>query len=74
MVRISDARMSNTAFGTIMLHISPEDDAGRPLTEVQSGDQIRLSIKEKKIELLLSDEEIAKRLKNHRKLKTLTRL
>ena len=62
MVRISDARMSGTAFGTIVLHISPEAGAGGPLAAVQNGDRIRLSVKDKSIDLLVSDQEIAKRL------------
>ena len=62
MVRISDARMSGTAFGTIVLHISPESAAGGPLAAVRNGDRIRLSIREKAINLLVSDEEIARRM------------
>lgn len=62
MIRISDARMSGTAFGTIVLHIAPEAAAGGPLAAVRNGDRIRLSVAEKKIELLLSAEEIKKRL------------
>jgi len=62
MVRISDARMSGTAFGTIVLHIAPEAAAGGPLAIVENGDRIRLSIRDKTIKLLLSDEEIAGRL------------
>ena len=64
MVRISDARMSGTAFGTIVLHISPEAGAGGPLAAVRNGDRIRLSVKNKSIELLLSDQEITNRLSN----------
>jgi dihydroxy-acid dehydratase len=62
MVRISDARMSGTAFGTIVLHIAPEAAVGGPLVAVRNGDRIRLSVKDKKIELLLSDEEIQRRI------------
>jgi dihydroxy-acid dehydratase len=64
MVRISDARMSGTAFGTIALHISPEAAVGGPLSIVQNGDRIRLSVKDKKLELLVPDAEINKRLAN----------
>lgn len=62
MVRISDARMSGTAFGTIVLHVSPESGVGGPLAAVRSGDRIRLSVKNKSIDLLLSDDIIAARL------------
>lgn len=62
MVRISDARMSGTAFGTIVLHVSPESGIGGPLAAVQDGDRIRLSVKDKSIDLLLSDDVIADRL------------
>ncbi|HEX2760102.1 MAG TPA: dihydroxy-acid dehydratase [Rhizomicrobium sp.] len=65
MVRISDARMSGTAFGTVVLHIAPESAVGGPLAAVRSGDRIRLSVAQKKIELLVSAEEIAKRLVGH---------
>ena len=47
MVRISDARMSGTAYGTIVLHVSPEAAAGGPLALVRNGDRIRLSVKER---------------------------
>lgn len=62
MVRISDGRMSGTASGTIVLHITPEAAVGGPLAAVQTGDRIRLSVKDKKIELLVSEEEIQQRL------------
>ena len=61
MVRISDARMSGTAYGTIVLHVSPESAVGGPLALVKNGDRIRLSVRERKIELLVSDEELRKR-------------
>jgi dihydroxy-acid dehydratase len=61
MVRISDARMSGTAFGTIVLHITPESAIGGPLAYVRSGDQIRLDTAARKIDLLISAEEMAKR-------------
>jgi dihydroxy-acid dehydratase len=64
MVRISDARMSGTAFGTIALHISPEAAVGGPLSIVQNGDRIRLSVRDKKLELLIPDSEIRERLTN----------
>jgi dihydroxy-acid dehydratase len=61
MIRISDARMSGTAFGTIVLHVAPEASVGGPLALVRNGDQIKLSVKNKSIELLVSDEELAHR-------------
>ena len=61
MVRISDARMSGTAYGTIVLHVSPEAAAGGPLALVKNGDRIRLSVKARRIELLVPDAELAKR-------------
>jgi dihydroxy-acid dehydratase len=61
MVRISDARMSGTAYGTIVLHVSPESAVGGPLALVKSGDRIRLSVKERRIELLVDEKEISKR-------------
>ena len=53
MVRISDARMSGTAFGSIVLHIAPESAIGGPLAAVRDGDRIRLSIRDKRIDLLV---------------------
>ncbi len=62
MVRISDARMSGTAFGTIVLHVAPEAAIGGPLGAVRDGDRIRLSVAEKRIDLLVDDAEIRRRL------------
>ena len=61
MVRISDARMSGTAFGTVILHVSPETAVGGPLGLVRSGDTIRLSVKERRVDVLLSDAELTRR-------------
>jgi dihydroxy-acid dehydratase len=61
MVRISDARMSGTAYGTIVLHVSPEAAAGGPLALVRNGDRIRLSVKARRIDLLVDEAELAKR-------------
>jgi dihydroxy-acid dehydratase len=61
MVRISDARMSGTAFGTIVLHVTPEAAAGGPLALVRSGDHIRLSVKERRLDLLVEPVELARR-------------
>ena len=62
MVRISDARMSGTAFGTIVLHITPEAADGGPLAIVQNGDWIILDVEKRSIHIELSDEEIQARL------------
>ena len=62
MVRISDARMSGTAYGTVVLHTAPEAAAGGPLAVVQNGDMIELNVPERKLQLLISDEELAARL------------
>jgi dihydroxy-acid dehydratase len=62
MVRISDARMSGTAFGSIVLHVAPEAAIGGPLAAVRNGDRIRLSIKNKQIDLLVDEREITRRL------------
>ena len=61
MVRISDARMSGTAYGTVVLHVSPEAQAGGPLALVKTGDRVRMSVHEGRLELLISEEELAKR-------------
>jgi dihydroxy-acid dehydratase len=62
MVRISDGRMSGTAFGSIVLHVAPEAAVGGPLAAVRNGDRIRLSIARKRIDLLVDDAEIKRRL------------
>ncbi len=62
MVRISDARMSGTAYGTVVLHTTPEAAAGGPLAVVQNGDMIELNVAERRLQLLISDEELAARL------------
>ena len=61
MVRISDARMSGTSFGTVILHVSPEAAVGGPLACVKNGDQISIDVLSRKITLEISDEEMAKR-------------
>ncbi len=61
MVRISDARMSGTAFGTIVLHITPESAVGGPLALVKTGDIIKLDVKGRRIELMVDDAELKKR-------------
>ena len=62
MVRISDARMSGTAFGTIVLHVTPDAASGGPLGLVRNGDRIRLSVKDRRIELLVDEAELNKRV------------
>jgi dihydroxy-acid dehydratase len=61
MVRMSDARMSGTAYGTIVLHVAPEAAAGGPLAFVETGDRIRLSVKERRLDLLVDEATLAKR-------------
>ena len=61
MVRISDARMSGTAYGTVVLHVSPESTIGGPLAFVENGDEIELDVPNRKLNLLISPEELAKR-------------
>jgi dihydroxy-acid dehydratase len=73
MVRISDARMSGTAFGTVVLHVAPEAAVGGPLAAVRNGDRIRLSVADKRIDLLVSDAELQQRLAAHRPAQAPTR-
>ena len=61
MIRISDARMSGTAFGTIVLHITPDAASGGPVGLVRSGDRIRLSVKERRIELMVEEAQLKAR-------------
>jgi dihydroxy-acid dehydratase len=61
MVRISDARMSGTAYGSIVLHVTPDAASGGPLAKVRNGDRIRLSVEKRRIDLLVPDEELARR-------------
>jgi len=62
MVRISDARMSGTAYGTVVLHTSPEAAAGGPLAVVRDGDMIELDVPNRRLHLDISDAELASRL------------
>ncbi len=66
MIRISDARMSGTAFGTVILHTAPEAAVKGPLAAVQNGDEISVDVKNGKMELLVSKEIIEKRLKEYK--------
>jgi dihydroxy-acid dehydratase len=61
MIRVSDARMSGTAFGTIVLHVTPDAASGGPLGLVRSGDRIRLSVKDRRIDLLVDEAELKAR-------------
>jgi dihydroxy-acid dehydratase len=61
MVRISDARMSGTAFGAIVLHVAPESAVGGPLALVRDGDRIRLDVPARRLDLLVDDAELARR-------------
>ncbi len=61
MVRVSDARMSGTAFGTIVLHVTPDSASGGPLGLVRNGDRIRLSVKQRRIDLLVDETELTRR-------------
>jgi len=61
MVRISDARMSGTAFGTIVLHVTPEAAQGGPLALVRNGDRIKLSVSQKRLDVLVDESELARR-------------
>ena len=61
MVRVSDARMSGTAFGTIVLHVTPDSASGGPLGLVRNGDRIKLSVKDRRIDLVVDDAELKRR-------------
>ena len=61
MVRISDARMSGTAYGSVVLHVTPDAASGGPLAKVKNGDHIRLSVAERRLDLLVAPEELARR-------------
>lgn len=73
MLRISDARMSGTASGAVILHVAPEAAIGGPLAAVETGDRIRFSIAEKKIDLLVAQDEISRRLEGFARTKVATR-
>jgi dihydroxy-acid dehydratase len=61
MLRISDARMSGTAFGTVVLHVAPDAASGGPLAAVRTGDRIRLSVAQRRLDLLVPASELASR-------------
>jgi len=64
MVRVSDARMSGTAYGTVVLHVAPESAAGGPLALVRDGDMIELDVAGRRLHLDVSEEELAQRRAN----------
>ena len=61
MVRISDARVSGTTFGTLIVHVCPESAVGGPLASVQSGDRIKLDVDARRLDVLVSDRELEAR-------------
>ena len=61
MVRVSDARMSGTAFGTIVLHVTPDSASGGPLGLVRNGDRLKLSVQARRIDLLVDEAELQRR-------------
>ena len=63
MVRISDSRMSGTSYGTVVLHVSPESAVGGPLWAVRNGDEIRLDVENRRLDLLIDDHEMNRRLR-----------
>ena len=62
MVRLSDARMSGTAFGTVVVHVTPESASGSPLAAVQNGDIIELDVPNRRLDLLVEEREVQRRL------------
>ena len=69
MVRVSDARMSGTAFGTVVVHVSPESAAGGPLAAVRNGDMIELDVPNRRLDLLVDQDVIDQRLAETRLMK-----
>jgi dihydroxy-acid dehydratase len=61
MVRISDARMSGTSYGTVVLHVAPESAVGGPLALVRDGDQIELDVPGRRLTLRVNDDELGRR-------------
>ena len=70
MIRISDARMSGTAFGTIVLHVTPDAASGGPLSLVRNGDRVRLSVKKRRIDLLVEEGELTRRAAERPRMQT----
>ena len=67
MVRISDARMSGTSFGTVVLHVAPESSIGGPLSVVRTGDEIVLDVEGRSVDVALTPDEITARLSTFKK-------
>jgi dihydroxy-acid dehydratase len=65
MLRISDARMSGTSYGACVLHVAPESFVGGPLALLQTGDEIKLDVEARSLDMLVSDEELEKRRSNY---------
>jgi dihydroxy-acid dehydratase len=61
MIRISDARMSGTAYGTVILHVAPEAAVGGPLALVRNGDRVRLDFAARRLDMLVADDELERR-------------
>jgi dihydroxyacid dehydratase/phosphogluconate dehydratase len=61
LLRISDARMSGTSYGAVVLHVAPESAVGGPLALVQTGDRIRLDVAARSLDMLVEDPELARR-------------
>jgi dihydroxy-acid dehydratase len=61
LVRISDARMSGTSYGAVVLHVAPESAVGGPLALVETGDSIRLDVNARRLDLLVDERELARR-------------
>ena len=70
LIRISDGRMSGTAFGTIILHVSPESAVGGPFSILKTGDKIKLSVKNKSLNVLLSKKRIGKKTQEYKNQST----
>ena len=66
MVRLSDARMSGTAFGTVVVHVTPESAGGGPLSAIRDGDMIEIDVPNRKLNLMITADELEKRLNTHK--------
>ena len=66
MVRLSDARMSGTAFGTVVVHVTPESAGGGPLSAIRDGDMIEIDVPNRKLNLMITSDELEERLSTHK--------
>ena len=66
MVRLSDARMSGTAFGTVVVHVTPESAGGGPLSAIRDGDMIEIDVPNRKLNLMITADELEERLSTHK--------